>query len=137
GDLLPNATLQQKIATGFHRNAMKNTEAGADREEDRVNRMVNYVSTTGTVWLGLTVGCAECDTHKFDPIRHNEFFGLYAFFNNTDERDLPAATAEEVDRCERKLDQWTADLALRQQEIQLALAGAEDALAGAEEDCKE
>src|SRR5690606_13263855 len=85
GDLLPDATLEQRIATGFHRNAMKNTEAGADREEDRVQRMVNYVSTTGTVWLGLTVGCAECHTHKYDPISQREFYAMYAFFNNTEE----------------------------------------------------
>jgi mono/diheme cytochrome c family protein len=90
GDLLPDATLEQKIATGFHRNAMKNTEAGADREEDRVHRMVNYVSTTGTVWLGLTIGCAECHTHKYDPISHREFYEMYAFFNNTEEFNLPA-----------------------------------------------
>ncbi len=89
GDLLPDATLEQKIATGFHRNVMKNTEAGADREEDRVNRTVNYVSTTGTVWLGLTVGCAECHSHKYDPISIDEFYGLYAFFNNVEDVNLP------------------------------------------------
>lgn len=88
GDLLPEPTVSQRVATGFHRNVMKNTEAGADREEDRVNRTVNYVSTTGTVWLGLTLGCVECHTHKYDPISHHEFYRLYAFFNNTEDHDL-------------------------------------------------
>jgi hypothetical protein len=108
GDLLPDAQLEQKIATGFHRNAMKNTEAGADREEDRVNRTVNYVSTTGTVWLGLSVGCAECHTHKYDPISHHEFYQLYAFFNNADELDVPAPQPEELARYERALSSGTA-----------------------------
>jgi hypothetical protein len=121
GDLLPEATLSQKIATGFHRNVMKNTEAGADREEDRINRMVNYVSTTGTVWLGLTIGCAECHTHKFDPISHQEFFQLYSFFNNTEELDLPAATPAEAAQYERAVEQWTALVNRRQQDVQLAL----------------
>lgn len=105
GDLLDRPTFDQRLATGFHRNAMKNTEAGADREEDRVNRTVNYVSTTGAVWLGLTVGCAECHTHKYDPISHHEFYRLYAFFNNTEEQDVtvpagPAVAANDADPSE-------------------------------------
>lgn len=82
GDLLPDATQSQRIATGFHRNAMQNTEAGFDKEEDRVIQTVDRLSTVGTIWLGLTVGCAECHTHKYDPLTHHEFFQLYAFFNN-------------------------------------------------------
>ncbi len=101
GDLLPDATLDQKIATGFHRNAMKNTEAGADRELDRVNRTVNYVSTTGTVWLGMTIGCAECHTHKYDPISHHEFYRLYAFFDNVEDRDLAVPNAAEAAEYEK------------------------------------
>ena len=88
GDLLPNATLQQKIATGFHRNTLKNREGGIDPEEDRVKATVDRVSTTGTVWLGLTAACAECHTHKYDPITHREFYGLYAFFNSAKEVEL-------------------------------------------------
>lgn len=89
GDLLPQATLEQQIATGFHRNSMKNTEAGADRELDRVIRTVDRTSTTAAVWLGLTLGCAECHTHKFDPITQDEFYQTYAFFNRLEDHDLP------------------------------------------------
>jgi mono/diheme cytochrome c family protein len=137
GDLLPNASLEQKIATGFHRNAMQNTEAGADREEDRVNRTVNRVSTTGTVWLGLTVGCAECHTHKFDPISHHEFYQLYAFFNNADDRDLPAPRPEEVAKYERALEKWTGELTKLEQDIQTAFAKSNaQAKAGASNDAE-
>ena len=73
GDLLPSATLEQKIATGFHRNTLKNDEGGADLELDRTKAAVDRTATTGAVWLGLTVGCAECHSHKYDAISHREF----------------------------------------------------------------
>ncbi len=97
GDMLPNATLEQKIATGFHRNTMLNEEGGIDPLEFRFNAMVDRVATTGTVWLGLTVGCAQCHTHKFDPIPHTEYFQMMAFLNNADEPELeiPAPDAAE------------------------------------------
>ncbi len=82
GDLLEDATASQRIATGFHRNAMENTEAGIDKEADRVVQTVDRLSTFGTIWMGMTVGCAECHTHKYDPLTHQEFYQLYAFFNN-------------------------------------------------------
>ena len=82
GDLLGNATVDQIVATGFHRNALTNTENGIDAEEFRVKAIVDRVNTTGTVWLGLTVGCAECHSHKYDPIAQREYYGLFAFFNN-------------------------------------------------------
>ena len=88
GDLLPGATEAQKTATGFHRNNLKNTEAGADRELDRTKQVVDRVATTGTTWLGLTLACAECHDHKHDPISQHEFFQLYAFFNNTKDADV-------------------------------------------------
>ncbi len=106
GDLLDNPTIEQKIATGFHRNAMKNTEAGADRELDRVNRTVDRVATTGTVWLGLTIGCAECHAHKYDPISHAEFYELYAFFDHVEDHDIPAAPAEDYVRHAKALATW-------------------------------
>jgi mono/diheme cytochrome c family protein len=106
GDLLPNPTLEQKIATGFHRNTLKNDEAGSDLELDRTKAAVDRVATTGTVWLGLTVGCAECHTHKYDPITHREFYQLYAFFNNTAERDLPAPGPEELAEYNARLAAW-------------------------------
>jgi hypothetical protein len=82
GDLLPDATPQQRAATGFHRNTLTNREGGADPEEDRTKQTVDRTNTVGTVWLGLTVGCANCHTHKYDPITQREYFGLYGFFNN-------------------------------------------------------
>jgi len=106
GDLLPGATLEQKIATGFHRNTLKNDEAGADLELDRTKAAVDRTATTGAVWLGLTVGCAECHSHKYDAISHREFFQLYAFFNDTAEQEIPAPRPEEVASYERKLAAW-------------------------------
>jgi Protein of unknown function (DUF1553)/Protein of unknown function (DUF1549)/Planctomycete cytochrome C len=97
GDLLPDATLQQRVATGFHRNTMLNEEGGIDPLEFRFAAMVDRVATTGTTWLGLTIGCAQCHTHKFDPIQHSEYFKLFAFLNNADEPelDLPPPDAPE------------------------------------------
>ena len=86
GDMLPNATLDQKIATGFNRNHRGNGEGGIIPEEFAVEYVVDRVNTTSTVWLGLTVGCARCHDHKFDPLTHKEFYQLFAFFNNVPER---------------------------------------------------
>jgi mono/diheme cytochrome c family protein len=88
GDLLPDATAEQRSATGFHRNTLTNREGGADPEEDRTKQTVDRTNTTGTVWIGLTVGCANCHTHKYDPITQREYFGLYGFFNNIEEVDV-------------------------------------------------
>ena len=85
GDLLPNPTQDQLVATGFHRNTMVNEEGGIDFEQYRVEAVVDRVSTTGAALLGLTVGCARCHDHKFDPISQKDFYQLYAFFNNVDE----------------------------------------------------
>jgi hypothetical protein len=90
GDLLPVAAPEQKAATGFHRNTLTNKEGGVDPEEFRVAAVVDRVNTTGTVWLGLTVGCAQCHNHKYDPITQEEYYGLFAFFNTGREVDLPA-----------------------------------------------
>ncbi|MBL9093104.1 MAG: DUF1553 domain-containing protein [Planctomycetaceae bacterium] len=88
GDLLPEATLPQRIATGFNRNHMTNNESGIIDEEFRVEYVVDRVHTTMTTWLGLTVGCAQCHDHKFDPISQREFYELFAFFNNVPEQGL-------------------------------------------------
>lgn len=96
GDLLETPTLEQKIATGFHRNTLRNTEAGVDLELYRTKEIVDRVNTTGMVWLGLTLGCAECHDHKNDPITQNEFYQLYAFFNNADEVGVTATRSWEV-----------------------------------------
>jgi hypothetical protein len=90
GDLQPHATTQQRIATGFLRNTLSNREGGADIEEFRVLQVKDRASTAGIVWLGLTVGCAQCHDHKYDPISQNEFYQLYAFFNNADEVNIDA-----------------------------------------------
>ncbi len=83
GDLLPNPTKAQLVATGFHRNTVINEEGGVDPEQARVEQVMDRVHTTGAVWLGLTVGCAQCHTHKFDPIPHKEYYQMFAFFNST------------------------------------------------------
>ncbi|MGV3772439.1 MAG: DUF1549 and DUF1553 domain-containing protein, partial [Verrucomicrobiales bacterium] len=83
GDLLPNATLEQKIATGFNRNTKINDEGGGDAEEYRTKAVKDRVATTATAWLGLTMACAECHTHKYDPITHEEYYKFYSFFNNS------------------------------------------------------
>ena len=88
GDMLPAATVSQRIATGFHRNTMLNEEGGIDPLEYRFYAMVDRVATTGTVWMGLTVGCAQCHSHKFDPISQTDFYRLMALLNNADEPDL-------------------------------------------------
>ncbi|HAB15357.1 MAG TPA: DUF1553 domain-containing protein [Verrucomicrobiota bacterium] len=88
GDLLPNATQCQRIATGFVRNNMTNDEGGADPDEYLNKYVVDRVNTLGAVWLGLTVGCTECHDHKYDPLTTREFYRLYAFFHNVPEKGL-------------------------------------------------
>ena len=88
GDMLPNATVNQRIATGFHRNTMLNEEGGIDPLEFRFYAMTDRVATTGTTWLGLTTGCAQCHTHKYDPITHREYYELMALLDNTDEPEI-------------------------------------------------
>ena len=83
GDLLSEPTLAQRIATGFHRQATCNVEAGVDPEENRVNQVIDRVNTTATVWLGSTIECAQCHDHPYDPFTQIEYYQLFAFFNNT------------------------------------------------------
>ncbi|MCI0684967.1 MAG: PSD1 and planctomycete cytochrome C domain-containing protein [Gemmataceae bacterium] len=90
GDLLPNATLAQKTATGFHRNTLTNREGGTDKEQFRVEACVDRVNTTAKVWLGLTLGCAQCHDHKYDPFSQREYYQFFAFFNPDNEVDVPA-----------------------------------------------
>ncbi|HEU0123321.1 MAG TPA: PSD1 and planctomycete cytochrome C domain-containing protein [Bryobacteraceae bacterium] len=90
GDLLPNATIDQRIATGFHRNTLTNREGGVNVEQFRVEQVMDRASTTGTAWLGLTFGCAQCHDHKYDPISQKDFYQLFAFFNGAGELDIDA-----------------------------------------------
>ena len=83
GDLLPDSTVSQKIATGFHRTPTCNVEAGVHPEENRVNQVFDRVNATGLTWLGTTLECAQCHSHKYDPFSQEEYFKLFAFFNNT------------------------------------------------------
>src|SRR5207244_10383101 len=96
GDLMPNATLQQRVATGFHRNTQINQEGGIDVEQFRVESIVDRVNTTGSVWLGLTVGCCQCHDHKFDPLTQRDYYQLFAFFNSVDEPTLELPTPEQT-----------------------------------------
>ena len=98
GDLIPDACLADRIATGFHRNTQVNQEGGIDIEQFRDESIVDRVNTTGTVFLGLTVGCAQCHDHKYDPISQREYYRLFAFFNNVDEPELEINTSEEMAR---------------------------------------
>lgn len=90
GDLLPDPSVDDLIATGFHRNTMTNTEGGTDDEEFRDLAIRDRLATTGQVWMGQTWGCAQCHTHKYDPLSHQEFYQLYAFFNQTEDDDHPS-----------------------------------------------
>ncbi len=83
GDLIPNSTLDQKIATGFNRCTTVNVEAGTDQEENRVNQVFDRVNTTATVWLGSTLECAQCHNHKYDPFTQRDYYQVFAYFNNT------------------------------------------------------
>ncbi len=109
GDLLEKPTLDQKIATGFHRNTLRNTEAGVDLELYRTKEIIDRVNTTGMVWLGLTLGCAECHDHKNDPISQTEFYQLYAFFNNADEIGVPATKSWEIAEHKAAMLKWQPD----------------------------
>jgi hypothetical protein len=89
GDLLENPSEDQIIATAFHRNTMNNDEGGTDDEEFRVAAVVDRVNTTMQVWMGTTIGCAQCHAHKYDPISMKDYYSLFAFFNQTADSDQP------------------------------------------------
>jgi cytochrome c553 len=93
GDLLPNATPDQIIATGFHRCTPTNVEAGTEPEESRINQVIDRVNTTGAVWLGTTLECAQCHNHKYDPISQRDYYSLLAYYNNTEKEAERASAA--------------------------------------------
>ena len=96
GDLLPNATAQQKVGTGFFRNTLSNREGGMPLEQRRNEQVIDRVNTLGTVWLGLTVGCAQCHDHKYDPITQKDYYRLYAFFDSAQEFNIEVPLAGEL-----------------------------------------
>jgi mono/diheme cytochrome c family protein len=96
GDLLPDATPEQIVATAFNRQTLTNTEGGTDQEQFRIEACMDRTETLGTVWLGLTVGCARCHTHKYDQITQKEYYQLFAYFNNGDEVNRQVPTTPEA-----------------------------------------
>jgi mono/diheme cytochrome c family protein len=108
GDQVPGAGLDAKIATGFHRNTLTNREGGVDNEQFRFENTVDRASTTGTVWMGLTFGCAQCHDHKYDPITQKDFYSLYAFFDNLEEVDIDAPYPHEIAPYERSRAEYEA-----------------------------
>ncbi len=96
GDTLPGATVEQRIATGFHRNGLKNREGGVKIEQFRFEETVDRTNTVGTVWLGLTVGCSQCHDHKYDPISQKDYYRLFAFMNAMDEAEIAAPMPGEM-----------------------------------------
>ena len=120
GDLLPNATLDQKIATGFHRNHRTSAEGGIVEEEFRTEYVADRVETTSTVWLGLTFGCARCHDHKYDPMKQKEFYQLFAFFNNIPERGLVYNFGNEEPLLKAPTPEMDATLALFDQKMKQA-----------------
>jgi len=126
GDLLADASESQKLATAFHRQTLTNTEGGTDQEQFRVEAVFDRVETTGTVWLGLTVGCSRCHSHKYDPIPQREFYQLFAFFNNGDEANTNVRISDEaVERFNK--DKATHDTAVK--ELQRSFEAARTKLA--------
>lgn len=126
GDLLPEATPMQRLATAFHRQTLTNTEGGTDQEEFRVAAIVDRIATTGSVWLGLTVACAQCHTHKYDKITQNEYYQLFAFFNNGDESETEVPISDEA---LAKYDVQLAEYRATSEALQAELQAMREALA--------
>ena len=131
GDLLPDSTIDQKVATGFNRNHMVNNETGIIEEEFRVEYVVDRVDTTATVWMGLTLACARCHDHKYDPISQRDFYRFFSFFNNVPERGLSGSGGNSVpvmtvatDEQQAALDRLRKELAAAEAEY----AGVKDRL---------
>lgn len=117
GDLLPEPTETQLTATAFHRNTMTNSEGGTDDEEFRVAAVVDRVNTTLQVWMGLTMACAQCHTHKYDPITQEEYFRVYAIFNQSADNDRRDEAP--------LLETWTPELLARKETLQQQLTAAQ------------
>ena len=142
GDLLPNATTAQRIATGFNRNHRMNAEDGIINEEWRIENVIDRVETTSAVWMALTVGCARCHDHKFDPLTQREFYQLFSFFNNVPEtgRATPPSNTPPFIKAPRPEDERTlAEFVTKRAAVEMALAEKETQLptlqAAWERDC--
>ncbi|MEO8495294.1 MAG: PSD1 and planctomycete cytochrome C domain-containing protein [Planctomycetota bacterium] len=125
GDMLPDPTLDQLIATGFHRNTLTNDEGGTDQEQFRIDAVADRVDTTGVAYLGLTLGCARCHQHKYDPISQREYYQVFAFLNNCDEPNIDAPAPWQVtsgvvdrrDEIRRQIQQREESLATQADEF--------------------
>jgi mono/diheme cytochrome c family protein len=124
GDLMPDATAMQRLATAFHRQTLTNTEGGTDQEQFRVEACFDRIETTSTVWLGLTVGCARCHTHKYDQITQREYYQLFAFVNNGDETTTPVPKTE-IETAKYKTNLASHQVKLKALEDQLAKSKAQ------------
>ena len=124
GDLMPEAGVEGKIASGFNRNHMINFEGGAIADEYLVEYVADRAETTANAWLGLTVGCARCHSHKYDPISHKEYYQFFAFFNNVDEKGLDGRTGN----AKPILRLPTPEQERQEAELKAALKGRESAL---------
>ena len=102
GDLLPNATQDQRLASGFHRNTMVNSEGGVDPEEARWENLIDRTNTTAAVWMGSTMGCAQCHNHKYDPFSQRDYYSLLAYFDNADEVSLTLENGDDNKADEKK-----------------------------------
>ncbi|MCX6623556.1 MAG: DUF1549 domain-containing protein, partial [Acidobacteria bacterium] len=125
GDLLPRAAVEQMVATGFQRNTLTNREAGVDRAETRFEQTVNRNNTVGTVWLGLTVGCAQCHDHKYDPISQKEYYQFLAIWDHVEERTIDApmpgeqgAYLRSLGEYEKKFAEWKAKYKIDQMQAE-------------------
>ncbi|MHC4993911.1 MAG: PSD1 and planctomycete cytochrome C domain-containing protein, partial [Planctomycetota bacterium] len=136
GDLIPNATDDQKLATAFHRQTLTNTEGGTDQEEWRCEAIFDRVETTGSAWMGLTLACAKCHSHKYDAVSQQEYYQLFAFFDNTDETTMDVVISDEAKAdYDRKLAAHNASLKGLRAELKAAekaIAGGFDAWAASE-----
>lgn len=133
GDLLPTDSLSAKVATGFHRNTLINQEGGTDQEQFRVEAVVDRVSTIGTVYLGLTVACARCHDHKFDPISQREFYELFAFMNNDDEPNIDVPSPRQtalIHQLKPQIDEAAKQQRARDKELAAVQAEWEASLSG-------
>jgi hypothetical protein len=132
GDLLPNATKDKIIATAFHRNTLQNDEGGVDREEYRVAAVIDRVNTTMQVWMGTTMGCCQCHSHKYDPFSHKEYYELFAFFNQTtdanryDQEPTILTPTEQQQQLKNELDRLLADTKREYNDVAKSLASAQE-----------
>jgi hypothetical protein len=126
GDMLPNPTTEQMVATAFHRNTMTNSEGGTNDEEFRNVAVVDRVNTTFMVWMGTSMACAQCHTHKYDPIQQKEYFQVFAFLNNTADADRPDESPT--------LPFWSEEQLAKKKELETQIAGLEEKLKGKKPD---